>query len=82
MITQNVKLAAKITPEVVLSGAIHQLTGYTDYDGLYEVTPRVEGQTLPTRDKHMTDDVTIQAIPIHYVSNSAGGNTVYIAKEV
>lgn len=92
MVTQDVKLAMKITPEGVLSGAIagdislsgaiHQPVGYTDYSGPYEVTPRVKGQTLHTRDKHMTEDVTIHEIPVYSVSNSAGGDTVYIAKEV
>ena len=52
------------------------------YNGSYEVTPKVEAQTMPTAQKLMTQDVTIKAIPIYNVSNSSGGSTVYIAKEV
>lgn len=62
-----------------------QVTVYKDadpYTGSYEVTPKVEAQTMPTAQKLMTQDVTIKAIPIYNVSNNSGGSTVYIAKEV
>lgn len=49
------------------------------YEGDYNVTPKVEHQTLATKEKFMVDDVTIQAIPFFEVSNPSGGNTVYIA---
>ena len=54
----------------------------TPYKGPYEVTPRVVGQTMETRNKVMTDDVTIRAIPVYRTSNQSGGTTVYIANEV
>lgn len=51
------------------------------YDGSYDVVPKVEQQVLPTAQKIMKDDVTVRAIPVYEVSNTAGGITVYIAKE-
>ena len=59
------------------------VTGDVDpYEGEYVITPKVEAQTMPTAQKLMTKDVTIKAIPYFDVSNSSGGSTVYIAKEV
>lgn len=52
------------------------------YDGDYEVTPTVEGMELNTKDRYMVDDVKINAIPFFEVSNTSGGNTVYIAGEI
>lgn len=52
------------------------------YDGSYVVIPKVEAQTLPTKDKRMADDVSIKGIPIYDVSNNAGGTTVYIGSEI
>lgn len=49
------------------------------YEGAYEVTPLVSPQTLATREKFMTDDVRIKAIPFFDVGNPSGGSTVYIA---
>ena len=52
------------------------------YEGEYTVTPKVEAQTMFTKDKVMMDDVTIKEIPIYRTSNTSGGNTVFIGKEV
>ncbi len=49
------------------------------YEGDYKVTPRVDAQTLPTADKTMREDLTVKAIPVYNVSNTAGGSTFYIA---
>lgn len=49
------------------------------YDGPYAVTPTADGKTLKTKDKYMKDDVTVLAIPVYDVSNTAGGTTFYIA---
>lgn len=54
----------------------------TVYEGDYEVTPKVEGQELKTKHKYMIQDVTVHAIPFFEVSNTSGGNTVYIANEI
>lgn len=62
-----------------------QITAYVGggpYTGEYTVTPKVEAQTMPTKEKVMLDDVTIRAIPYFDVSNTSGGRTVYIGNEV
>ena len=51
---------------------------YDEYEGPYEVVPRFREQTLETKNKLMTDDVTVDVIPVHEVTNPAGGLTVTI----
>lgn len=48
------------------------------YTGSYTVKPSVSEQTLATKDKVMTDDVTVLEIPYSEVSNNDGGCTVTI----
>lgn len=48
------------------------------YDGSYEVEPKFEGQTLETKNKTLTDDISVKAIEVQSVSNLSGGRTVYI----
>ena len=48
------------------------------YAGPYTVTPRFSEQVLETAEKSMADDVTVLEIPVHRVSNEAGGVTVSI----
>ena len=50
-----------------------------NYDGEYTVIPKVYGQTLNTKNKSMTDNVTIEAVPYAEVSNLSGGKTASIA---
>ena len=52
------------------------------YNGEYMVTPSPEAQVLETAKKIMKDDVTVKKIPFYNVSNTDGGSTVYIGKEV
>ena len=52
------------------------------YIGDYEVIPTLEAQMLPTKDKVLTDNITVKSIPVFSTSNNSGGNTVYIAREV
>lgn len=52
------------------------------YTGSYEITPKVDEQSMPTAQKFMNEDVTVKAIPFFDVSNDAGGNTIFIASEV
>lgn len=66
-------------------GEIHTVTEYIGgekYTGEYEVTPKVEEQTMPTKDKVLLDDMTVKAIPFFIVSNTSGGSTVFIGNEV
>ena len=51
------------------------------YTGEYVVTPKVDQQTMPTRNKQMLDDVTVRSIP-YYETSNASGTTVYIAAEL
>lgn len=52
---------------------------YDPYLGPYEVTPLAfQEQVLPTKDKNMTDDVTVFEIPYDEVTN-IHGTTVVIA---
>lgn len=66
-------------------GAIQVVTERVDpsiqYEGSYTATPKVDAQTLPTAQKFLDRDITINAIPIYETSNDANGTTVYIAKE-
>lgn len=51
------------------------------YEGSYEVIPKAfESSVLQTRDKYLTDDVTVTKVPYFEVSNESG-KTVYIANE-
>lgn len=65
---------------------IRVITGQVDpaerYEGEYTATPKVEAQTLPTAKKYLDKDITLLAIPYFETSNTSGGNTVYIAKEI
>lgn len=51
------------------------------YDGDYEITPKISETVLHTRQKFMTDDVTIFQIPFSSVTNEQGGQTVTIGIE-
>ena len=48
------------------------------YRGEYEVNPSFEPQTLPTENKFLSQNITIDAIVVSRVTNPAGGRTVYI----
>lgn len=52
------------------------------YEGEYKVTPAVFEKTLNTANKYLKEDVTILKIPYAEVSNTMGGLTVTIGKEV
>ena len=69
-------------PFVVNNIAMVYAGGTDPYEGPYSVTPKVDAQSLETRDKYMKNDVTIKAIPYYNVSNTSGGSTVYIGKEI
>lgn len=64
-----------------LSTAI-QIVNTDVYEGEYVVVPKAHESTiLETRDKTMTDDVTVTKVPYYETSNLTG-ETVYIAAEV
>ena len=45
---------------------ISSIKNYPDYTGSYMVTPSRETQTLNTKDKVMTGNVTVNPIPSNY----------------
>ena len=93
-ISQSGNLKASISAKGTLSGTITSrgtlsatvskpaFLGGEEYEGAYEVTPKVEAQTMPTKYKLLTDDMTVKAIPFFNVSNTSGGSTVFIGNEV
>lgn len=56
-------------------------TSYELYDGEYSVTPKIQSQTLGTKEKIMKNDLEVKAIPYYETSNDSG-TTIYIAKEI
>lgn len=84
VISPEIKMNEFHTKDLIFDGnfgIVHEVTGSdaAPYTGPYEVTPTVDGEVLPTAGKLMKDDLTIKAIPVYSVSNTAGGNTFYIA---
>lgn len=59
------------------SYAINQIVG-DRYEGEYVVDPDFEQNILPTRNKTLIRDITVNAIEVSRVSNHSGGMTVYI----
>lgn len=83
-IKSSLTLIGNIRSNVSLNGVISKpkYINFEKYQGDYEVTPKVEAQTIPTKDKVLIDDMTIKSIPFFKVSNTTGGNTVFIGNEV
>lgn len=65
--------------ELCFGEVIEVQHGYDPYEGPYEVIPKPWlDQVLPTKDKTMTDDVTVFEVPYAEVANPHG-TTVTIA---
>ena len=63
-------------------GAAYEISVPEIYEGSYEVIPKAyDEQILPTKDKYLTDDVSVKRVPYYQTSNEYG-DTVYIALEV
>lgn len=54
---------------------------YDYYDGSYEVTPKINAQSLNTAEKVMREDLKVKSIPYYEVDNTKG-TTVYIGDEI
>lgn len=80
MVVQCSESGCELTPDFGEIQKIH--VGGEVYRGEYTVTPKVSGQVVPTKGKLLLDDMTINPIPFFNVSNTTGGSTVYIAKEI
>lgn len=46
--------------------------GLPDYKGEYEITPTIEDQTLPTKNRSLREDIVVKKIPTYEVSNEYG----------
>lgn len=55
-----------------------EVLGTETYKGEYEIVPKVKKQVLQTKNKTMTDDVTVLKIPYSEVDNLSGGQTITI----
>ena len=53
-----------------------------EYIGPYDVTPQVASQTLNTAGKIMSSNVEVHGVPYFETSNTSGGSTVYIARDI
>ena len=57
---------------------VHLIGEAEPYVGEYSVIPRVSKQVLETKNKMMTDDLTVCEIPYAEVTNMTGGMTASI----
>lgn len=51
------------------------------YDGSYEVTPKINAQSLNTAEKVMREDLKVKSIPYYEVDNTKG-TTIFIGDDV
>lgn len=77
-------LKGKIRSEISISATVRYPIDVRvpTYDGDYQVVPKSTEQVLSTKDKKMTDDVTVKAIPYFETSNEEDGVTIFIGSEV
>ena len=75
----NASLSGDVQAGASLGQTVIQFVGETNpYTGEYIIDPDFDGQVLQTRQKYMTDNVTVNPIQVEAVSNTSGGKTVYI----
>ena len=76
----DIDLTSRPSLEMDLSQTVSVIgdLDYPMYEGSYDATPTVDGLTLATKRRSMSDDVNIEPIPIGTVSNASGGRTVTI----
>ena len=51
------------------------------YEGSYEIDPKKAAQVLSTKDRVLTDDITVLGIYYYEVTNDTGGKTVTIGRD-
>ena len=77
VISNSVSLIGKLNPTNKLQGIISAIEPVESYKGDYTITPKVDSQTMRTKNKKMEDNITVLAIPYYETSNLTG-KTVYI----
>lgn len=78
-------LVGNLSPTSSLKGTITlpSIIGGEPYQGEYIVTPLAfDPVVLPTRNKTLSDDVTVTKVPYYETSNIYDGKTVYIAEDI
>lgn len=87
-LTPKVCLIGELTSTAQLFGTLavgyrNKIAELPAYEGTYAVTSKAhEVQILETKNKRMTDDMTVCEIPYWETSNTSGGATAYIGSEV
>ena len=83
MANNNIYESAYPEVEMTFEMEVNYGTGgrLPDYEGEYSVVPKISSFTLPTKDRSMTDDLTITQVPYEQVENPSGGDTVIIGFE-
>lgn len=71
-------MSAYMSQVAVLVGHLSFPIGYEEYAGTYTIVPKTEAQTVQTANKHLSNDINVDAIPYYAVGNAFGGNTVTI----
>lgn len=62
--------------------SVRSVIGADIYDGEYTVHSEAhEVQTLPTANKHLIKNITVEKIPYYETSNLSDGITIYIGDE-
>lgn len=60
---------------------VHDKLDIELYTGSYDITPKINAQTLNTANKYMTEDVSVRAIPFYSVDNVQKGQTIIIGAD-
>ncbi len=81
------KLIGVLTPaKATLQGTLsakRNTGGGTSYTGSYTARSQVdEAYQLPTADRYLAQNITVEKIPYYETTNLADGLTVYIGKEI
>ena len=77
---QEGTLKGRIISDGVLKGHLMIAKNFDNYTGTYTITPKIISQSIPTANKLMNDDVTVNGIPYYEVTNQQGGTTFIIAE--
>lgn len=66
----------------VLSGKLSTTNVQNEYSGPYELTSDLfEDTTVSTKDKHLSEDITLKKVAFVETSNESDGTTVYIGNQ-
>lgn len=80
-VNQSINLVGKLTIRQNLIGSLSVPVSYNNYVGAYEVEPDFVEQKLATKEKFMTNDVTVKSIRVSETSNTYG-TTIYIGRVI